>query len=191
MKEYKYKHNPNFTKTKKKRTVELEKIPYHKRKPKSWTLNMLKPGDQKGYWFYRNNSKIKDETICKGRTQYRRAVMSLHEAISELLLEYEGGVMSSSYGYFVPMVLPWIKGGIKNRFNVEPLFHTQGRFYSLVLFTDCARSGCLKGMQMDYAFTESLRSKFSKKLFETNYRPKLYYTTMFTTFSKESNKQMR
>jgi len=168
---------------------DVDWVDYDKRNRKSWTLNLIKPGDQKAYWFYRRNRKT-DNKIGENRSNFRQCVGAYFKAISELITEYEGGVLASKYGYFTPIVLPWVKRGINTMYYKDPLFHTEGKFYTLTFFHHCVKWSCLNYMSMDMAFNDKLIKRMSKTLFEKDYRPKLYYSALRASYGSKRGKNL-
>lgn len=162
--------------TERKYKKKAEKIDYWNSGRHPRTMEGFKPGDQKGYWYYFGKRKKKEGSFIQGRTDYRRAVISIYEAIAQLVIEHEGGVQLEKYGYFHSMILPHIPENRKSK-RKEPNFHTQGYVYTLQLFTDTVKNSVLKGMVMDRTFNQALVSRFSKALYD-GFRPKLYHTML-------------
>lgn len=155
-------------------TKEVEFIPKKERGRRDRVLNTLNPTGQSAFWHYRKNRKVKGDA-GETRGNFSKASGAIFQAISELMLEYEGGVFLEEYGYFIGTIIPWLDKGRTIRGKLEdPYFHTDGQTYCPQLHTFPRRS-CIRGMVMDRTFNQKFTPKFSQALFN-GLRPKLYYT---------------
>ena len=182
MKTDKYIH-PRMIGTKKKIRKEVEFVPEEDRGNGRHTLNTLKYLTSNAYsWFKVRKKDIKgiDSFI-----EYSNCTKSITKAISELMVEYEGGVFIEKMGYFAAMIIPWSKG-MKLRIygktiRYDPYFHTGGYAYTFQFFPNTSRKSIFRGMIMDRAFDADLKKKFSENIYK-GFRPKLYYTSLNDAF---------
>ena len=174
--------------TSKKITKEIPKGKYWNEPKFPRLVDTFVPYDQKGWWFHKTNTKFNNR-VPETRTTYSNAVMSIYQAIGELMLENEGGVELEEYGYFTAAIIPWKTNGRDYKYNKDPYFHTNGQGYALQFYSDIFQKSCIKGMIMDRTFDHRIKKKFHKQMYN-GFRPKLYYTLMRSVHANPARKDI-
>lgn len=149
-------------------------------------LEMLLPHDQRAWSHYRGFRDTKEEQL-ENRSIYAKTVREIFNSVSELLLEYEGGVFLEEYGYFYGSIIPWKNEGFKDKFHPDPLYHTNGYQYTLQLNSNITSKSCIGGMVMDRTFNHKLKKEFYLKLY-SGFRPKLNLTMLESIYSRASKR---
>jgi hypothetical protein len=165
----------------KKITEEVERIPFKERKKKRRLTNVMFPHDQAGYFFYRKHRKT-NNPVGDHRTRFKEAVTEMFMAISEIMIETEGGLYLAEYGYFSPMELKYIKKDNlpKNR----PINILNEKDFGLQFFHDTAPKSCIKYMTMDRSFSKNTKKQFIHSVTEKRMKPKLLYTLIKSLYTK-------
>ena len=170
--------------TRKKIKKEVEPSKEKSKNPQ--VLNMLLPHDQRSWSHYRGFRKTIEPEL-ENRSTYAKVVREIFNSVSELMLEYEGGVFLEEYGYFYGSIIPWKNEGYKSKFHPDPLYHTNGQQYTLQFNSKLSTKSCIGGMVMDRTFNHKLKKDFYSSLY-SGFRPKLNFTMLESLHSRASKR---
>lgn len=172
--------------TRRKYRIPIEELNEEYRDYVSKVVKTYSPASKKEYTFFRQNTKRKiDKELSY--LDYYKIVKAIFQAVRELMLEYEGGVFLSRYGYFSLLIVPFQKGYKVSKYYYDNMSHTDGYRYVPILDTDVSSKSCIRKMIMDRTYEKPLRKKFWKAI-EEGFRPKNYYTTLKSMYGRKNSK---
>lgn len=175
-------------KTRRSYKIPIEELDLEKMDYAGMVVRTFNPGGtKKELRFFRKRTPIKlDKKLSQG--EYNNIVKAIFQATSELMLEYEGGVFLPRHGYFSLLIVPYTKTLKMGSWYYSNLRHTQGYRYVPILDSDVGTAVCIKGMIMDRAYNKKLRKKFWKLIERHGFRPKNYYSTLKSMFSRNTRR---